>query len=351
MKKIVFTLLTAIGWLSLMAQNVGIGIANPTYPLTVAAPSGGRGIIQKSDDVELGFWTSSSAAFLQTWSNHPIQFATNNSAAQMVLSTSGTLGIGSGVIDNAVLLHVLGKGRVLQLGINSSFDQGDLLTRLKVTNGDAVFSSSNVKLQNGSRLGIGVEDFDLGYPLTLHGATPGFRYRDGNQAAGKVLTSDAGGIASWQNIPASVTKTLGVNLQSNQTAPSGNITAINFDLAGNFVNGFSGAFNATNRTFTVPAGQEGVYMISAQVQWILNNSFTGTRLFNLYLNRNGSVVATAANYYGFNASGETHTANFTRVLSLSAGDVLVCNANQFSGVSHTLLGGSGFSFMSITRLY
>ncbi|WP_416440234.1 hypothetical protein [Phnomibacter sp. MR] len=351
MRKIVCTFFTTTCCLSLFAQNVGIGIANPTYPLTVAAPSGGRGIIQKTDAVELGFWTSNSAAFLQTWSNHPLQFATNNSTAQMVLSTSGTLGIGSGVIDNTVLLHVHGKGRVLQLGINSSFDQGDFLTRLKVTNGDAVFSSANVMLQNGSRLGIGVENFDLGYPLTVHGTTPGFRYRDGNQAAGKVLTSDAGGIASWQNIPAPVTKTMGVNLQNNQTAPSGTITAINFDLAGSFVNGFPGAFNASNKTFTVPAGQDGVYMISAQVQWYLNNAFTGSRLFNLYLNRNGNAVAGSANYYAFTAVGETYTANFTRVLSLSAGDVLLCNANQFSGVSHTLLGGSGFSFMSITRLY
>jgi hypothetical protein len=75
-------------------QNVGIGTSTPTYPLTVVAQNA-RGIAQKSGDVEIGFFTSTTSAFIQTWSNHNLNFATNNASAQMTLSTAGNLGIGT----------------------------------------------------------------------------------------------------------------------------------------------------------------------------------------------------------------------------------------------------------------
>lgn len=77
------------------AQNIGINIANPAYPLTVGADVSNKGIAQKTGLVEVGFFTSTNSAYLQTWSNHPLLFSTNNSGPQMILTTGGNLGIGT----------------------------------------------------------------------------------------------------------------------------------------------------------------------------------------------------------------------------------------------------------------
>jgi hypothetical protein len=68
--------------------NVGIGTTTPSYPLTVR--SNEIGISQESTGglVKLGFYTHSGVgAFLQTHSNHNLQFATNNGNTQMILTT------------------------------------------------------------------------------------------------------------------------------------------------------------------------------------------------------------------------------------------------------------------------
>jgi hypothetical protein len=77
------------------AQNVGIGTTTPTYPLTVIGIPGGKGIVQKTGSVEVGFYTSASKAYVQTWSDHPLLFSTSNGSPQMTLNSTG-LGIGIG---------------------------------------------------------------------------------------------------------------------------------------------------------------------------------------------------------------------------------------------------------------
>jgi len=93
MKKFM-TFLIVIVAVKASAQNVGIGTNTPAYPLTVVA-QGTKGIVQKDGTVELGFYTSSNSAFLQTWSNHALNFATANGTAQMTLLPAGNFGIGT----------------------------------------------------------------------------------------------------------------------------------------------------------------------------------------------------------------------------------------------------------------
>lgn len=92
------------------AQNIGINIANPAYRLTVGADAANKGIAQKTGTVEVGFFTSTGAAYLQTWSNHPLHFTTNNSAAQITLTTAGNVGIG--ISTPAAKLDVAGSLRI-----------------------------------------------------------------------------------------------------------------------------------------------------------------------------------------------------------------------------------------------
>src|SRR5438045_4110383 len=77
------------------AQNVGIGTNTPGHPLTVV--SSGDGIVSKSSSgvVEVGTYVNSSSAYIQTYSNHPLYFSTNNGSAQVSLLTNGNLGVGN----------------------------------------------------------------------------------------------------------------------------------------------------------------------------------------------------------------------------------------------------------------
>ncbi len=75
-------------------QNVGIGTNTPNFPLTVISQNN-KGIVQKNADVEVGFYTSGAAAYLQTWSAHPLYFSTANGSAHMAILTNGNVGIGT----------------------------------------------------------------------------------------------------------------------------------------------------------------------------------------------------------------------------------------------------------------
>jgi hypothetical protein len=77
------------------AGRVGIGINNPTAQLTIA--SNGIGLSQQSTDAltKVGFYTAAGNAYVQTHSNHNLNFATNNGSSQMTLTTAGNLGIGT----------------------------------------------------------------------------------------------------------------------------------------------------------------------------------------------------------------------------------------------------------------
>ncbi|HWR32332.1 MAG TPA: hypothetical protein VN451_02300 [Chitinophagaceae bacterium] len=94
MKKIFFVLLGTALVAGATAQNVGVNITSPTYPLTVGASSN-KGIVQKDGSLEVGFWTSGTAAYLQTWSNHSLHLAVNNGNAALTVLSPGYIGIGT----------------------------------------------------------------------------------------------------------------------------------------------------------------------------------------------------------------------------------------------------------------
>jgi hypothetical protein len=75
--------------------NVGIGTNGPTESLTINKTGIGLSQEDASKTVKVGFYTSASAAFLQTHSNHDLFFSTNDGGAQMTLKTNGNVGIGT----------------------------------------------------------------------------------------------------------------------------------------------------------------------------------------------------------------------------------------------------------------
>ena len=95
MKRVIIPLLFLLNVMQLVGQaNVGIGTTEPTYPLTVVAVNN-KGLTQVNGSVEVGFFTSVTSAYLQTWSNHPISFATNSSNPQVFMNVFGNVGVGN----------------------------------------------------------------------------------------------------------------------------------------------------------------------------------------------------------------------------------------------------------------
>lgn len=77
------------------AQNVGIGTTNPTSKLMVYSNDpNGKGIIQTSGTAEIGFYTTGGTAIVQTYTPHPLHFATGNSSPSMTLN-GNNFGIGT----------------------------------------------------------------------------------------------------------------------------------------------------------------------------------------------------------------------------------------------------------------
>lgn len=135
--KIIFALPCIFYCSMLFSQNVGIGTATPTHPLTVMAQ--GMGVSQQGGNnrpVAIGFYTDSTngGAYVQTHTRHNLQFATANGIGQMVLDTLGNVGVGvdppSQKLDvgGAVRIagtNVAGKGTIRYTQADSSFQGYD----------------------------------------------------------------------------------------------------------------------------------------------------------------------------------------------------------------------------------
>ena len=100
MKKIILSLvvlLTAAA--TIMAQNVGIGTANPVDKLSVVNTLPGYGMTHTYGPVVMGTYISDLNGQFGTKTNHPLQFFTNNGNAQMTLLQNGYVGIGTSFPD------------------------------------------------------------------------------------------------------------------------------------------------------------------------------------------------------------------------------------------------------------
>jgi hypothetical protein len=97
--------------------SVGIGTTTPSYRLQVNTANNAGGISHTDGTISLVSWVggSVSAGWWGTQSNHPLAFYTNNSGAQVLLTTSGNLGIGTTDVNSRLVTYEAGttgwKGR------------------------------------------------------------------------------------------------------------------------------------------------------------------------------------------------------------------------------------------------
>lgn len=236
--------------------NVGVGTSTPSNLFTVKASN--IGFSQESPDgtTKIGFYTANGSAFLQTHTNHNLNFTTNNGVQQMVLTTGGNLGIGT------------------------------------------AFPGAKLEV-NGT--------------VKINGGTPG---------NGKVLTSDATGLASWKtNSAYGFRKTAAPfsNLPNGIIVP---YTGGTFDDGGNMSGGI----------YTVP--ENGVYKFDVKLPFKDQNS-TSTQTYSVTLEKLSGGVFTNLEIHFFTLSaGQQVYINLSWMGPLLSGDQIY-TVVEYTGITVT----------------
>lgn len=257
--------------------GIGTGATAPFSPLTVKKD--GVGFTQ--EDVtgvsKIGFYTTNTSAYLQTHSNNDLLFATNNGATQMVLQkTTGNLGIG--ITGPTEKLEVSGKIKT---------------TNLQVTTG---------------------------------------------AGAGKVLTSDAVGNATWQTSSSSNTGVL-ISKFGTQIIPNATLTKVLFNQENHDP---SNAFNNSTGEWTIPS--TGFYHMNATVTFTgITASASGSLEIDIYING----AALKKHFYPINIGAISIALD----APLVAGDIISVYVSQGTGSDQQINAQSVYSYFSGYRIY
>jgi len=171
----------------------------------------------------------------------------------------------------------------------------------------------------GGKVGIGTAT-----PATLldveSTSSPAFKLNDGTQAAGRVLTSDANGNASWQ--------TPGGGIQFFATSDTNTVVSQNAYSKIPFQDvrfNSGGAYNASTNYFTAPSG--GLYHFDANLRL---DGASGDQAY-MYLRVNGGL--NAGIFSTINSTGSANLIISTGLL-LNAGDSVDIEVYSFSAGDH-----------------
>ena len=176
--------------------NVGVGTTQPLSTFHVVGSfkledgTQGPGKVLTSDDWGNATWADAASS---QWGNNGSKIYYQNDY------------VGIGVNDPQVRLHVEGGNNSPQIRVSDDFeiwDVGEGYTMGVIGQQDQSYGRIKLGLDGGSILGhngnIGINSWDPQASLQVDGT---LRFVTGNQGAGKVLTSDADGFATWQDAP------------------------------------------------------------------------------------------------------------------------------------------------------
>ncbi len=315
------------------SNRVGIGTANPAFKLHV-----------ENGNIAQTFTTNTSHSIYmgnpsgRDWqlyhlspldANAPNGFMFEHfdgSIWQRRMTIDQTGNVGIGVVNPSAKLHInqpaLGtSGLTMNFTTASFFIQEDTDLQLytnvrKLTGKGFIFSAlpDNPDLVIKDTLlgavGVGTRNPSTKLHVVSTTSNTAFRMQDGTEGAGKVLTSDVNGNATWQSQIGSWYAHLDNGSSANI---SGGVSPVNF--TNSTILGVGGSVNVTTDLITVPAN--GLYRV------IVSGYASGnTSPYVVYWNVKVNGVVTWGPHNAYPSVSYGSNASAIKVLTLNAGDIL-----------------------------
>ena len=185
--------------------------------------------------------------------------ADNTSVGVTALQSNTTGSNNTAVGKNALQTNTTGSNNTA-IGNGAGVSSGALTNATAIGNNAVVGASNSLVLGDNANVGIGTS-----IPTAKLEIAGQIKITGGNPGAGKVLVSDANGLAQWANITDKIAFHAGTNPNPNPQSISANvITTVAFGQGINWFNHGLG-YNTANYSFTPPV--PGTYQLNAHVSY------------------------------------------------------------------------------------
>ena len=260
-------------------------------------------------------------SFLGTLNNMPLVFKAENKTVG-VLRPNGAVGLGLNTSATAMSSFAFGNGaetngsRSYAIGSGASSSAADAFA----IGTNAVADRQNTVILSGVNQNVGIGTSDPSAKFHLNGS---LRIEDGNQAAGKVLTSDANGNATWQTVASS-------------GSGSGWALTGNTITAGNFL----GTLNYQALVLRVNNSQIGSFHPNGGVSLGLGANSSVNQAFAIGENASAGNTSNYAFGKGANSSGSNAYALGEGAVSSQNKSYAIGQSSRASGTSSYAIGES-----------
>ena len=271
--------------------------------------------------------------------NDKVGIGTLDPEATLDVRSSG-IDVGSQIqIGNSDRSHVLTLYPGRQTDPNPFLSWIDTDALRFVTFSDAIFNGYNelMRVESSGNVGIGVEDPDakleVNGQIKITGGTPG---------DGKVLTSDADGLATWED------KKIGFHAYLSTSTTLVNATETQLTTFSEYFDD-GNAFDNSTGAYTIPA--DGVYQFNVHAYWSSSAHVTDSPTL-IRIKNGGTIIAQAGRHVTIDSHSENTEAHITA--KLNTGDVITFHVLFVNSTTPLSVNGgpsSGRSFVSGFKVY
>ena len=272
-------------------------------------------------------WTSAGSFIYPKVLTDKVGLGTNTPGADLDIRSSEP--------GTRAILHLGNSDRSHRLDFSSGsnsqnpyiiWEDGDKLT---FGSGTGLSFTNQMQIESNGNVGIGITTtadakLDVEGQIKIRGGSPG---------NGKILTSDASGLATWEdkNPVAAFNATL-----TSTVALTGNTEAQLVTFYENFDDG--NGFNPTTGVYTVPSS--GVYQFMIKVLWTSTASLSGIEAWT-------SIKVNGGNYFRFDdlidfvTSSDRNSSFVSFLLNVSAGDEITFFTKIYNSTNAISAWGNG----------